>query len=44
MPRNESEGVDPSVSTGTEGWGLGKGEPSTSGQKGRKNNIDEDAA
>jgi len=36
--------VEPSVATGTEGWGLGKGEPDTSGQKGRKNKIDEDAA
>jgi hypothetical protein len=43
MP-DKGEGVDPSVSTGTEGWGLGKGEPNTSGQKGRKNKIDEDAA
>ena len=44
MPHDEGGGVDPSVSTGTEGWGLGKGEPNTSGQKGRKNKIDEDAA
>jgi hypothetical protein len=43
MP-NREQPVNPSVSTGTEGWGLGDGEPDTSGQKGRKNKIDEDAA
>jgi hypothetical protein len=43
-PPNQGDSVDPSVTTGTEGWGLGKGEPNTSGQKGRKNKIDEDAA
>jgi hypothetical protein len=43
MPE-KGEGVNPTVTTGTEGWGLGKDEPNTSGQKGRKNKIDEDAA
>jgi hypothetical protein len=39
MPAQQ-QGVNPSVATGTEGWGLGKDEPSTSGQPGRNNNID----
>lgn len=47
MP-NRQQGVNPSVTTGTEGWGLGKDEPATSGQPGRNNDIDkqedEDAA
>jgi hypothetical protein len=44
MPDEGNTGVDPHVSTGTEGWGLGKDEPNTSGQKGRKNKIDKDNA
>jgi hypothetical protein len=44
MPDKDKQGVNPSVSVGTEGWGLGKDEPDTSGQKGRKNKLDEDAA
>ena len=39
MPDKSNKGVDPHVTTGTEGWGLGKDEPNTSGQKGRKNKI-----
>jgi hypothetical protein len=44
MPPETGDGVSPSPGTGTEGWGLGPGEPNTSGQKGRNEEIDEDAA
>lgn len=44
LPPGQGEGVNPSPSSGTEGWGLGKNEPHTSGQKGRNNDVDEDAA
>jgi len=35
-PEQVGGGVSPSPSTGTEGWGLGKDEPDTSGQPGMK--------